>query len=114
MWWSGRCPFGGCYDDKRATELPWDKAHPNEPPRKAWTDWKNDQKHWCRGGASYATEHCEHYIQYQEKDTTVRTCLGCNITQFQDGYISCSLIEHVGCEECCKKYNNSLDNEERK
>ncbi len=39
LWWSSRCPYGGCYDDKRAVEDPYDKANPGNPPRKGWTDW---------------------------------------------------------------------------
>ena len=27
-WWSGRCPYGGCYDKHRAEIDPYDKAHP--------------------------------------------------------------------------------------
>ena len=26
-WWQGKCPYGSCYDDKRATETPYIDAH---------------------------------------------------------------------------------------
>lgn len=49
MWWSSRCPHGECYDEYRAKVIPYDKAHPNEPPRTTWSNWKTDQAYWCRG-----------------------------------------------------------------
>ncbi len=45
-WWSRRCPYGDCYDDHRAKTDPYDKAHPNEPPRTAWSNWnKPGERH---------------------------------------------------------------------
>ena len=38
-WESGRCPFGGCYDDHRAAIVPYDKAHPDRAQRTAWSNW---------------------------------------------------------------------------
>ena len=104
LWWSGRCPYGGCYDDLRAQKKPWNRAHPNSPPRTSWSGWENDQKHWCRGGIFYTTTSCEHYAKYSEKETVVCECLGCNISQFQDGHISCSLVDTIGCEECYRRF----------
>ena len=41
-WWSGRCPYGGCWDKHRAEIDPYDKAHPDEPPRTTWSYWDED------------------------------------------------------------------------
>ena len=105
-WWSGRCPYGECYDDYRAKNEPYDKAHPGEPPRTAWTDWENDQAHWCRGGVCYTTFYCEHYIQYQ--DSTVHACLDSNVQVFQDGCIRCSYGANPDCEKCYKKFEERI------
>ena len=50
LWWSQRCPYGGCYDEHRAKVDPWPG-----PVRKSWTDWNKpgEQAHWCRGGARW-------------------------------------------------------------
>lgn len=32
--------------------------------------------------------------------SAIEECIGCNIQVFQDGYISCSLKETIGCEAC--------------
>ena len=101
-WWSDRCPYGGCYDDLRAVEKPYDKAHPSEPPRKGWTNWKEDQAYWCRGGATYPQQRCPHYAKY--KGSTVKSCLFSNVQIFQDGYIQCSIIDNIGCEECYRMF----------
>lgn len=52
-WWSERCPYGECYDDRRAKEIPYEAAHPDQPPRTGWSNWREDQNHWCRGGVFY-------------------------------------------------------------
>ncbi len=99
-WWSSRCPYGGCYDDKRAIDDPYDRAHPNDPPRTAWSNWNKpgEQAHWCRGGSFYPTRYCERFVKYE--GSVIEECTGCNIQVFQDGYISCSLKETMGCEAC--------------
>ena len=101
-WWSDRCPYGVCYDDKRAQEKPYDATHPNKPLRKVWTDWKGDQARWCRGGVFYPQRICEHYKRYS--GSIVKSCLMSNVQVFQDGFIGCSLIETMGCEECYKRF----------
>lgn len=101
-WWSNRCPYGLCYDDKRAREKPYDIAHTNEPLRKSWSAWKGDQEHWCRGGVCYPQKICESYKHY--KGSTVKSCLMSNVQVFQDGFIRCSIIETMGCEECYKRF----------
>ena len=107
-WWSGRCPHGECYDDLRAVVMPYDKAHPNEPPRTAWTKWRTEQAYWCRGGITYPAHGCDSY--YPNGNAQVFTCLNANVTRFSDGYIRCSIIESVGCAECYKRF---LDKAER-
>ena len=106
-WWSGRCQHGGCYDDYRARANPYDEAHPNEPPRTGWTEWRGDQAHWCRGGVSYPQHICPDYVHYE--GSTVKSCLMANVQVFQDGYISCSLVDHIGCIECMKRYENKTE-----
>lgn len=100
-WWSLRCPHGRCFDDYRATKEPYPG-----PVRKQWTDWDKpgEQAHWCRGGAFYPVRQCDHYISYQRDEAIVRTCLEANVVVFQDGYIWCSIIDCVGCEECYRRF----------
>lgn len=103
-WWSHRCPHGGCYDDLRAKENPYDKAHPNEPPRTMWSYWNRpgEQAHWCRGGIFYPVRYCENFVKY--KGQQVKTCLKTNVSVFQDGYIDCSIIDTIGCERCYEEF----------
>ena len=85
FWWSGRCPYGGCYDDKRAIDNPYDKAHPDEPPRKLWSQWNEpgEQAPWCRGGALYTATYCDRFIKYE--GCTIKECLKANVAVYQDG-----------------------------
>lgn len=101
-WWSHRCPYGECYDDYREKANPYDKAHPDEPPRTAWTNWKTDQGFWCRGGSFYPVKYCEHWYPYNGQ--VVKECLFANVSVFEDGYILCSIIDTVGCEECYRRF----------
>lgn len=112
MWWSSRCPYGGCYDDHRAEVNPYDKAHPNKPPRTGWSDWKDDQAHWCRGGTVYPTIYCEHYVKYN--GSVIKHCLRANVQIFQDGFMRCGIGEHVDCETCYKQFEEELEEQERK
>lgn len=102
-WWSSRCPYGDCFDDKRARVNPYDKAHPNKPPRTAWSNWNKpgEQAHWCRGGSFYITRYCESFVRYE--GSVIEECIDCPIQVFQDGHISCSLKETIGCEACIGK-----------
>lgn len=97
---SGRCPYGGCYDDYRKPHKPYDKSHPDEPPRTGWSNWKNDQAAWCRGGIFYPAYECSHFIKYISEKMRVEECILANVVVFQDGYISCSIVDSIGCEEC--------------
>lgn len=99
-WWSRRCPYGECYDDLRAKERPYDKAHPGKPPRDGWSNWNKpgEQAHWCRGGTFYVTSQCDHYVRYQGQ--TVEHCVYEAISIFQDGYIGCGTKERIGWNAC--------------
>lgn len=79
--------------------------------RTAWTDWNKpgEQAHWCRGGAFYPVDHCEHHIHYERDKAIVRTCLECNVTVYQDGYIQCSLVDVMGCAECYKRFEEKME-----
>lgn len=103
-WWSQRCPHGECYDDYRASYEPYDKAHPDRPPRKAWSDWDKpgEQAHWCRGGIFYPISYCEHFVKY--KGCTIKECLKCNVAVYQDEYIDCSMLDACGCEKCYEEF----------
>lgn len=103
-WWSQRCPHGGCWDDHRAKVNPYDKAHPEKPPRTLWSNWDKpgEQAHWCRGGSLYPVSYCEHFAKYQ--GSQIKTCLKCNVQIFQDGHINCSLLENFGCEKCYEEW----------
>ena len=108
-WWSDRCPYGLCYDDLRAKDNPYDKAHPDKPPRKIWSNWNKpgEQAHWCRGGSFYPSHWCWHYVRYEGQQ--VRTCLEYNVSVFQDGYIQCGFLP--GCEECYRRFEERMENE---
>lgn len=108
-WWSKRCPYGDCWDDLRVKEDPYDAAHPDEPPRTAWSDWNEpgEQAHWCRGGACYLNYYCPHFVKYQGQQ--VKQCLDGLVSVFQDGYIWCSFVDTVGCQECYKKFMKRME-----
>ena len=103
-WWSGRCPYGRCYDDHRTQADPYDQAYPGQPPRTGWSDWKTDQAHWCRGGALYPAHQCDHYEKIEAEKTTVRERLEAIVAVYQDGYVECSLVETLGCAECYRRW----------
>lgn len=102
MWWSGRCPYGTCYDDHRAVNYPWDKAHPNEPLRTEWSEWRTQQQWWCRGGTTYPAKHCEHYVEYE--DSKVHSCFGAAVEVFQDGFMRCGYGENPDCTRCFEQH----------
>ena len=103
---SERCPYGVCFDEHRAKINPYDKAHPDKPPRTLWSEWNKpgEQAYWCRGGTFYPADACEHYISYLEEATICKSCLEANVVIYQDGYIRCSLIDTLGCEECYRRF----------
>ena len=101
-WWSARCPHGDCWDDHRAKENPYDMAHPNNPPRTGWSNWKSDQAYWCRGGVFYPIYYCPHFVKYH--GCQIKECLKCNVAVYQDGYIGCSIVDSVGCEVCYQEF----------
>ena len=110
-WWSGRCPYGECYDDHRTAVAPYDKA--DKPPRTWWSNWNKpgEQAHWCRGGILYPVKYCEHFVKY--KGQKVKECLKANVSVFQDGYIQCSLLEKIGCEQCYRELEEKIEREEK-
>lgn len=98
--WSSRCQHGECYDGKRAKETPYDKVHPDKTPRKQWSNWNKpgEQAHWCRGGIFYPVHYCKNFVKFEGE--SVEECISCNISVFQDGYISCTYKKMMGCEAC--------------
>ena len=110
-WWSKRCPYGECYDDYRAETDPYDAAHPDQPPRDYWSDWNKpgEQAHWCRGGWFYPVSYCPHFVKYQGQ--VVKTCLGENVSIFQDVYIRCSMVDSNGCQECYRRFEERMERE---
>lgn len=107
-YWSSRCPYGKCWDDHRAEIDPYDKSHPGQPPRTAWSKWNKpgEQEHWCRGGINYPVTYCRHFVKY--KGQQVKTCLKANVSVFQDGYIECSLVDSIGCEACYREFEEKM------
>lgn len=103
-WWSQRCPYGECYDDLRTKDNPYDKAHPGNPPRTAWSNWNKpgEQAHWCRGGTCYPIYYCEQFVKYQGQQ--VQDCLKAVVSVFQDGYIGCGFIDSMGCQKCYEEF----------
>ena len=106
LWWSGRCPRGGCWDEWRAKEDPWPG-----PVRKSWSDWDQpgEQAHWCRGGVCYEVDSCPEYIRYERDRTVVQDCLEGAVVKYQDGYIQCSMIDVIGCEECYRRFEERTE-----
>lgn len=105
-WWSSRCPYGKCYDDYRAEAEPYDKAHPKEPPRTGWSDWKTQQAYWCRGGEFYPVSCCDHFVKY--KGCQVKECLEAPVAVFQDGYIQCDMEDIRGCQWCYERLEERM------
>ena len=111
-WWSSRCPHGGCYDDLRAKINPREKATGEH-----WTFWSRceepgEQDHWCRGGMHYPVkieDVCKSYVNYEGQ--TVKKCLYANVSVFQDGYIGCSIVHTMGCEECYRRFEQEQEGE---
>lgn len=99
-WWSSRCPYGMCWDDRRAEVNPYTKAFPDNPPRTGWSNWnkRGEQEHWYRGGIFYPERKCEHYVKY--KGQNIEECVDASIAVFQDGYIQCTLKDAMGCDAC--------------
>jgi len=110
-WWKHDCPHGECYDDLRAKENPFIKAH-NGQIRQLWSNWNNpgEQDHWCRGGSTYPTTECADYVHYEGQK--VQTCLKANVSVFQDGSIQCSLVENYGCDKCYAEFEEKERDEE--
>lgn len=108
-WWSGRCPYGRCYDDHRAEVDPYDKAHPDKPPRTWWSHWETQQAYWCRGGSFHPVSRCEHFVEYKEHQ--VKECLKAMVSVFQDGYIRCSIIDCIGCQRCYEEFMKKREDE---
>ena len=111
-WWSKRCPNGHCFDDKRASDNPYDRAHPDEPPRTAWSNWNKpgEQAHWCRGGIFYPVYQCGHFVKYT--GIKFEPCIRCNISVYQDGYRYCSLVDCIGCKVCYDQLMDRLEDME--
>ena len=111
LWWSSRCPYGECYDDKRAVEEPYDEGHPNESPRTGWSNWNHpgEQAHWCRGGSLYPASYCEKFIKYA--GSVVEDCVRSSVQIFQDGFVSCSLKDSIGCDACIAENEGKKVNE---
>lgn len=110
MWWSGRCPYGGCWDDHRAKISPYIRV--TGETRCGWSDSQEpgEQDHWCRGGIFYPVRPemvCPSFVEY--KGQTVRECIRQNVSVFQDGYILCGIVDSVGCERC---YRELMEREE--
>lgn len=106
-WWSGRCPYGRCYDDYRAQADPYDKAHPGEPPRTGWSHWETQQAYWCRGGSFYNVRECGHFVKYEGQQ--VKECLKAQVSVFQDGFIRCCLIDYMGCQRCYEEFERRME-----
>lgn len=110
-WWSSRCPYGGCYDDHRAKIEPYNEAYPDKPPRTWWSDWDKpgEQAHWCRGGILYPVHYCQKFVKYNTNQHIIKDCLKAVVDVYQDGYISCSLVDTLGCEACYREFEKRME-----
>jgi len=59
----------------------------------------------CKGGICYPAVPCARFVKYTSQ--IVKECLKANVSVFQDGYISCSLIEDYGCEKCLNEFEEA-------
>lgn len=66
----------------------------------------------CHGGWFYQAHECERYIECDEAKTQVKDCLEAVTVIYQDGYISCSLADTVGCEECYRQFEERQSKKE--
>lgn len=110
LWYnSGRCPHGSCYDDYRAAFEPYNWKHGGT--RTAWSlcNEPGEQEHWCRGGTFYPAEGCADFVKYN--GSTVKECLKANITEYQDGFQRCSLVENYGCQKCYEEFLRRYKND---
>lgn len=107
--WSSRCKYGICWDDHRAKVNSYNKAFPDKPVRKQWSNWNKpgEQEHWCRAGIFYPEQTCEYYVEYQ--GCSFEECVRTNITIFQDGYVECRLKQSIGCEACIAQSEGNYD-----
>lgn len=101
--WQSKCPFGGCWDDRRAEIMPYDVTHGGKI-RDLWSDWAKpgEQAHWCRGGCFYPAYVCEHFVPYERP--LIRECLNAPVTIWKDGTLDCALVGVIGCEECMRQW----------
>ena len=106
MWWSGRCKYGKCYDDRRAFLDPYTDHHPE---RHLWSKSHEpgEQDHWCRGGSLYVAEDCEHFVQYEGQK--IEQCHKASISVFQDGYRTCSMMVNGSCEICLSEMEAEIN-----
>lgn len=110
-WWEGRCKHGGCYDDFMAKHYPREKLTGEH-----WTGWSRcedpgEQNHWCRSGRYLhldVTKLCPDYVKYEGQ--MVKQCLYAPVSVFQDGYISCTLNDSVGCDWCYRQFERRMNN----
>lgn len=61
----------------------------------------------CHNGIFRPANVCMKYIRYKGQE--VKTCLKANVSVFQDGYISCCLLENYGCEKCYAEFEKKCD-----
>jgi len=113
-WWSSRCPHGLCYDDYRAKHDPYEKRTGHH--RTSWSNCEmpGEQDHWCRGGSLFPIDPetaCKSFIPYTGQ--MVRTCLKANISEFQDGYIDCNIINTIGCKACYEEFERMTEEGEQ-
>lgn len=91
-WWSSRCPYGECWDDHRAIIDPYDKAHPDQPLRTAWSNWNKpgEQAYWCREAAEKEKpKPCEFYGDEEDGKLLCPNC-GEDLYDLQDcGFCNC-------------------------
>lgn len=64
----------------------------------------------CAGGFVYQVHldnlftTCPKYIEIDDSRTKVHDCLEAVVVRYQDGYINCSLVHVIGCEECYRRF----------
>lgn len=101
-----KCPYGECYDDKRAVEQPYCL---NRIDNRFWSDANKfmERAHWCRSGMFYPENKCENYVEY--KGVVVQECIKANVLRYQDGTLICPLIDNYGCEKCYKEFERKME-----
>jgi len=64
----------------------------------------------CTGGWMNQAYACKNFVKIDDSQTKVMDCMEAVIVKYQDGYIQCSIVNDIGCEECYTRFIAKKDN----